>query len=92
MLSPLSWPRLASPYFGRSDLAAEYYDEQLFDGATLGDLLHGDGPALLINATDMTLATRFAFDQEQFDLLCSDSLRFPSRRGDARPRRRHDPA
>ena len=25
----------------------------------------------------MTLATRFAFDQEQFDLLCSDSLRFP---------------
>jgi NTE family protein len=77
MLSPLNWVRLASPYFGRSELAAEYYDEHLFDGATLGDLLDGDGPALLINATDMTLATRFTFDQEQFDLLCSDSLGFP---------------
>lgn len=77
LLSPWNWPRLASPYFGRSDLAAEYYDELLFHGATLGDLLHGDGPALIVNATDMTLATRFAFDQEQFDLLCSDTLSFP---------------
>ena len=77
VLSPWNWVRLASPYFGRSDLAAEYYDEQLFHGATLGDLLQGDGPALLINATDMTLAARFTFDQEQFDLLCSDTLRFP---------------
>jgi NTE family protein len=77
MSSPLSWVRLASPWFGRSDLAAEYYDELLFQGATLGDLLTGDGPALIINATDMTLATRFAFEQAQFDLLCSDSLRFP---------------
>ena len=77
LFSPLNWLRLASPYFGRSDLAAEYYDNLLFEGATLGDLLQHDGPALLINATDMTLATRFAFDQEQFDLLCSDSLSFP---------------
>jgi len=77
LLLPWNWLRLASPYFGRSDLAAEYYDAQLFHGATLGDLLRGDGPALLINATDMTLAARFTFDQEQFDLLCSDTLRFP---------------
>lgn len=77
MLSPPSWVRLASPWFGRSDLAAEYYDELLFQGATLGDLLAGDGPALIVNATDMTLATRFAFEQAQFDLLCSNSLLFP---------------
>ena len=77
VLAPWNWVRLASPWFGRSDLAAEYYDEQLFHGATLGDLLRGDGPALLINATDMTLAARFTFDQEQFDLLCADTLRFP---------------
>src|SRR5215468_4013876 len=74
---PFNLVRLVSPYFGRSDLAAEFYDEQMFRGATLGDLLDGDGPALLINATDMTLATRFTFDQEQFDLLCSDSMSFP---------------
>jgi NTE family protein len=77
MLAPWSWPRLASPWFGRSDLAAEYYDDVLFDDARFGDLLNGDGPALLINATDMTLATVFAFDQDQFDLICSDSLSFP---------------
>jgi NTE family protein len=77
LVAPWNWFRLASRHFGRSDLAAEYYDSQLFDGATLGDLLRGDGPALLINATDMTVATRFTFDQEQFDLLCSDSSRFP---------------
>lgn len=76
-LLPFNLVRLVSPYFGRSDLAAEFYDEQMFRGATLGDLLDGDGPALLINATDMTLATRFTFDQEQFDLLCSDSMSFP---------------
>lgn len=77
ILAPWNWLRLASPTFGRSDLAAEYYDAQWFRGATLGDLLRGDGPALMINATDMTLATRFTFDQEQFDLICSDSLPFP---------------
>ncbi len=77
VLAPWNWVRLASPWFGRSDLAAEYYDAQIFHGATLGDLLQGDGPALLINATDMTLAARFTFDQEQFDLLCSDTLHFP---------------
>jgi NTE family protein len=77
VLAPWNQVRLLSPWFGRSDLAAEYYDELLFHGATLGDLLHGQGPALLINATDMTLSARFTFDQEQFDLLCSDTLRFP---------------
>jgi NTE family protein len=77
LLAPWNWVRLASPYFGRSDLAAEYYDDRLFHGATLGDLLRSNGPALLINATDMTLAARFTFDQEQFDLLCSDTMHFP---------------
>ena len=32
LLAPWNWVRLASPWFGRSDLAAEYYDEQLFHG------------------------------------------------------------
>src|SRR5262245_27158595 len=77
LLAPWNWVRLASPWFGRSDLAAEYYDGLLFHGAALGDLLQGDGPAILINATDMTLSARFTFDQEQFDLLCSDTMRFP---------------
>src|SRR5450432_2467245 len=35
-LNPLHWPKLFSPYYGRSDLAAEFYDKTLFHGATFG--------------------------------------------------------
>lgn len=73
LFSPGTWFRLASPWFDRIDLAAEYYDETIFEGATYGDLLHrGRRPYLLINATDMTLGARFEFSQDQFDLLCAD--------------------
>ena len=34
MCSPLYWGRLASPYFNRSDMAAEFYDRHLFGGKT----------------------------------------------------------
>src|ERR1043166_6725179 len=34
LFSPINWFRLASPYFNRSDMAAEYYDRHIFDGAT----------------------------------------------------------
>ncbi len=74
-LLPLTWFRLASPNFNRSDLAAEYYDKQLFKGATFGDITARGGPAIYINATDMTLATWFSFSQEQFDSICSDVSR-----------------
>lgn len=62
----------------RSEIAADYYDEILFEGKTFGDLLaHRRRPYLLINATDLDVGTRFAFTQSQFDLLCSDLSRFP---------------
>jgi len=38
LLRPYNWVRLASPYFNRSRIAAEYYDEHLFRGATFADL------------------------------------------------------
>jgi NTE family protein len=77
VLNPLNWLRLASPNFDRSDLAAEYYDEELFGGRTFGDIAARGGPVILINATDMTLGTWFSFCQEQFDSICSDVSRFP---------------
>jgi NTE family protein len=77
VLHPLNWLRLASPNFDRSDLAAEYYDEELFKGRTLGDIAARGGPVIYINATDMTLGTWFSFCQEQFDSICSDVSRFP---------------
>jgi predicted acylesterase/phospholipase RssA len=78
LYSPYNWYRLASPAFDRIDLAAEYYDEQLFDRHTFRDLLRsGKRPFILINATDMTQGAQFDFTQDQFDLLCSDLSDFP---------------
>lgn len=76
LLSPLNWFRLASSTFGRSDLTAEYYDKYLFEGGTFGDVAAQPGPAILINATDMTLGTWFSFSQDHFDWICSDLSRF----------------
>ena len=72
-LSPLNWFRLASSTFDRIDLAAEYYDRNVFDGRTYRDLAEtGRKPYVIVNATDMSIGRRFEFTQEQFDVLCSD--------------------
>ena len=76
-LAPWNWVRLVSPTFGRGDFMAEYFDERIFDGKTYGDLLGTPAPAIIINATDIDAGTQFAFDQDQFDLLCSDLASFP---------------
>jgi predicted acylesterase/phospholipase RssA len=72
-LSPVNWVRLASPTFDRIDLAAELYDEEVFEHKSFADLLSQPRkPYIVLNATDMTLGHRFEFTQDQFDLLCSD--------------------
>ncbi len=74
---PRNWLALATPYYNRSEMAEAYYDEVLFDGATFGDIDPRRAPALLINATDITLGDGFSFDQTHFDLICSRLDRFP---------------
>jgi NTE family protein len=71
-LSPASWPNLASTGWGRSELAAQLYDEILFNGATFGDLNRRDGPMILVSATDLSTGSRFVFNQSTFDVICSD--------------------
>jgi NTE family protein len=75
-LNPINWFRLSSPFFDRSDLAAEYYDKNVFDGKTFGDMLKRKGPMILINATDMSMGTRFTFHQTPFNAICSDLSAF----------------
>ena len=73
MFNPINWFRLASPYFGRIDLAEEIYDREIFRNKTFGDLTkQAKRPFIMINATDMTIGSQFTFIQEQFDLMCSD--------------------
>ena len=71
-LNPLYWGQLSSPYYGRSELAADLYDEILFDGATFADLQRGAGPMIVASATDLSSGSRFYFTQKMFDVLCSD--------------------
>jgi len=77
MFYPTSWGKLGSARFNRSDLAAEYYDEILFEGKTFGDILARNGPRLNINATEIALGAQFTFDAPQFALICSDYADFP---------------
>jgi NTE family protein len=66
-------PRLAQARFSRGDLLAEYFDRELFHGATYADLARGSmRPFVVINAAVLSTGARFPFTQGQFDLLCSD--------------------
>ena len=71
-LNPINWWKFIGGSAGRSELAAEYYDEILFEGATFGDLLDKQTPVALATGTDISTGSRLAFYQQDFDLLCSD--------------------
>lgn len=78
LFNPWNWFRLASPYFGRIDLAAEYYDEHIFDGKSFASLAEtGRRPFVMLNATNLANGERFEFTQDQFDFLVSDLNSYP---------------
>ena len=62
---------------GRTEMAVNIYEEQVFHGATFADMQRADGPLILINASDLAFGVRFSFVQEYFDLLCSDIASYP---------------
>src|SRR5258705_12729288 len=71
-LNPKYLGDLSSTAWGRSELAAQLYDEILFNGATFGDLDRGDGPLIMASATDISSGSRVVFNQNIFNVLCSD--------------------
>jgi NTE family protein len=81
--NPINWFRLSSDTFDRSDLAAEYYDKHVFEGGTFGDIAARKGPMIMMNATDMTHGVRIGFNQDAFDVICSDLSRYPVARAAA---------
>jgi len=82
LLNPINWWRLASPYYSRIDMAADYYDRHVFDRKTFGDLNQvGQRPFIVLNATDMSSVSRFEFTQDQFDFISSDLSSYPVARG-----------
>ena len=71
-MNPFNWPRLIGGSYGRSELAADYYDEILFEGATFADLEQKSTPLAGVTGTDLSTGARLLFTQGDFDLLCSD--------------------
>lgn len=70
--NPTNWGSLLSTGWGRSEMAADLYDEILFDGATFADLEKRDGPFIAVSATDITTGSRVIFSKANFDILCAD--------------------
>jgi len=73
VMMPTSWFKLISPDYSRIDLAADFYDREVFEKKRFDDLLqHSKRPMVIINATDLSIGTAFTFTQDQFDPICSD--------------------
>jgi NTE family protein len=77
LFNPYNWARLASPYFGRIDLAAELYDSDIFDEATFERLQKNGRPFVMLNATNLGADRRFDFTQDYFDALGSRLDNYP---------------
>jgi NTE family protein len=76
--NPYNWFRLASPYFSRIDLAAELYDQTIFDSATFNTLAQKTKrPFLIVNATNLYHGARFEFTGPQFWHLGSELCSYP---------------
>jgi NTE family protein len=71
ILNPLNWGALSSTGYGRSELAAQLYDEILFNGATFADLYRAGGPAIAVSATELATGSRIVFIPQNFDVMCA---------------------
>jgi len=76
VLAPVNWGRLANSRVSRSDLGVEYFDEELFGGATVYDVMTRS-PRVIVTATDLVRAKPFAFTREQLNGICVDPRTVP---------------
>ncbi len=74
---PGTWPKFLAKGYGRSNLAADYYDKIIFKGATFNDIHQQKGPIILIQATDLVDGYNFSFAPYFFNIICSDLKKFP---------------
>jgi len=77
VLNPVNLVLLMTPYLNRSDLASRFYHKNVFDEATFADLTAARGPRVHINATDLPSGNTVRFNQDGFDVMCSDLDPFP---------------
>lgn len=76
-LLPRNWARLASPYYGRIDIAGELYENEIFDGKTFADLKNQGRPFVILNATNLETGGRFEFSSAYFEAMGSEVADYP---------------
>ncbi len=77
LLAPWNWEWMFNDEYGTGDDVAALYDGMMFRGATFADLYQRGAPLLQVNATNIVNESTFTFDQDYFDLICSDLMSFP---------------
>jgi NTE family protein len=77
ILNPINWGKFLTTGYGRSNMAADYYDKILFDHATFSDMFDNKGPVVMIQATDIIDGNTFTFSPYFFTLICSDLRQIP---------------
>lgn len=76
-LLPWHWGWMLHPAYGTNDAMQQVYDKLMFHGATFDDLKKLGRPLLWIGATDIGYGRVFTFNEDTFDLICSDLGSFP---------------
>lgn len=77
LFNPLNLAELARGDFNRSDLAARWFDRELFEHRSFADMSRRNLPFVILNASDLNNGSTFSFIQQQFDFLCSDLSDYP---------------
>ena len=77
LFNPINWGKFFTTGYGRSNMAADYYDKILFDNATFEDIYANKGPVTMIQATDIIDGFNFTFTPYFFGMMCSDIRQIP---------------
>jgi len=76
-VSPLSLVRAVSGGVNDTSQFSRWLNDNLFEGATFGDMRRTPGPGVWINASDIYNRTTFVFGPAAFAALCSDLTSYP---------------
>lgn len=77
LVNPHSLASMASTDFNRGDLAAAWFDANIFEHQPFSSMRGQDRPCIIVNASDLNTGLTFSFVQQQFDFLCSNLDRYP---------------
>jgi NTE family protein len=76
-VSPLSLVRAVGGGVNDTSQFSRWLNDNLFEGATFGDMRRTPGPGVWINASDIYNRTTFVFGPAAFSALCSDLASYP---------------